>query len=178
MLNPACHYNLVSQDLLTIRCCTARKYISGHKQASHTHATPTKSKVSNFECQMTDDRCQTSDACNGCQTSDIKHCTSRLPYHLLPTQLTRVEGVWCHKSKSLGWLWKHGVGSIDPNVIDIPTPSELRTKAKLTLLSSISTAQDPLISELTSLLTGVYVIIHGPYLKRTQLLCVIGRHRL
>ena len=110
--------------------------------------TPTKSKVSNFECQMTDDRCQTSDACNGCQTSDIKHCTSRLPYHLLPTQLTRVEGVWCHKSKSLGWLWKHGVASIDPNVIDIPTPSELRTKAKLTLLSSISRAQYPLISEL------------------------------
>ena len=115
--------------------------------------TLTKSKVSNVECQMTNDRCQTSDACDRCQTSDIKHCTSRPPYHLLPTQLTRV---WCHKSKSLGWLWKHGAAFIGPNVIDIPTPSELRTKAKLTVLSSISTAQDALVSELTSLLTEDY----------------------
>ena len=27
---------------------------------------------------------------------------------LHPTQLTQAEGVWCHKSKSLGWLKKHG----------------------------------------------------------------------
>ena len=45
-----------------------------------------------------------------------------------------------------------------PNVIDIPTLSELRTKAKLTLLSSVSTTQDPLISELTSLLTEDYFL--------------------
>jgi len=85
--------------------------------------------------------------------SDIKHCTSWPPYHLLPTQLTRV---WCHKSKSLGWLWKHGAAFIGPNVIDILTPSELSTKVKLTLLSSISTAQDALVSEVTSLLTEDY----------------------
>ena len=29
-----------------------------------------------------------------------------------------------------------------------------------------------------SWITGAYVIIHDPYLKRTQLLCVIWRHRL
>ena len=26
-----------------------------------------------------------------------------------PTQLTQGEGFWCHKSKSLGWLKKHGM---------------------------------------------------------------------
>ena len=43
-----------------------------------------------------------------------------------------------------------------PNVIDIPTLSKLCTKAKLTLLSSISTGQDPLRSELTTLLMEDY----------------------
>ena len=28
---------------------------------------------------------------------------------LHPTQLMQGEGVWCHKSKSLGWLKKHGM---------------------------------------------------------------------
>lgn len=39
-----------------------------------------------------------------------------------------------------------------PSVIDIPTLSELRSKAKLTFLSSVSIAQDPLITELASML--------------------------
>ena len=39
-----------------------------------------------------------------------------------------------------------------PNVIDIPSILELRTKAKLVFLSSINTSQDPMITELGSLL--------------------------
>ena len=39
-----------------------------------------------------------------------------------------------------------------PNVIDIPSLSEFRTKAKLCFLSSISTSQDPLIQEILSIL--------------------------
>ena len=39
-----------------------------------------------------------------------------------------------------------------PNVIDIPTISEYRTKAKLTLLSSILTSKDPMITEISELL--------------------------
>ena len=56
-----------------------------------------------------------------------------------------------------------------PNAIDIPTLSELCTKAKLTLISSTSTAQDPLISELTPLLMEDYFLksqcIHNPASK-------------
>ena len=40
-----------------------------------------------------------------------------------------------------------------PNVIDTPSLSDLRTKAKLTLLSSISTSQDPLIEEISWIFT-------------------------
>ena len=39
-----------------------------------------------------------------------------------------------------------------PNVIDIPTLSKLRTQAKLTLLSSVSTSNDPVIKEIYSLI--------------------------
>ena len=39
-----------------------------------------------------------------------------------------------------------------PNVIDIPTISEYRTKAKLTFLSSILTSGDPMITEISELL--------------------------
>ena len=39
-----------------------------------------------------------------------------------------------------------------PNVIDIPTISEYRTKAKLTFLSSILTSKDPMITEISELL--------------------------
>ena len=40
-----------------------------------------------------------------------------------------------------------------PDVIDIPSISELHTKAKLTFLSAISVSQDPMITELESLLS-------------------------
>ena len=40
-----------------------------------------------------------------------------------------------------------------PNVIDIPALSDLRTKAKLTFLTSISTSQYPLIEEILSILS-------------------------
>ena len=40
-----------------------------------------------------------------------------------------------------------------PNVIDIPSLSDLRSKAKLTFLASISTSQDPVIEEILSILT-------------------------
>ena len=41
-----------------------------------------------------------------------------------------------------------------PNGIDIPSILELRTKAKLVFLSTINTSQDPMITELGSLLTN------------------------
>ena len=40
-----------------------------------------------------------------------------------------------------------------PDVIDIPSISELQTKAKLTFLSAISVSQDPMINELETLLS-------------------------
>ena len=40
-----------------------------------------------------------------------------------------------------------------PNVIDIPSLSDLRSKAKLTFLASISTSQDPVIEDILSILT-------------------------
>ena len=40
-----------------------------------------------------------------------------------------------------------------PNVIDIPALYDLRTKAKLTFLASISTSQDHLIEEILSILS-------------------------
>ena len=40
-----------------------------------------------------------------------------------------------------------------PNVIDIPSISDLRSKAKLTFLASISTSQDPVMEEILSILT-------------------------
>ena len=40
-----------------------------------------------------------------------------------------------------------------PNVIDIPSLSDLRSKAKLTFLASISTSQDPVIKEIQSIIT-------------------------
>lgn len=42
---------------------------------------------------------------------------------------------------------------LHPDVIDIPSISELHTKAKLTFLSVISVSQDPMITELGSLLS-------------------------
>ena len=42
-----------------------------------------------------------------------------------------------------------------PNVINIPSLSDLRSKAKLTFLAAISTSQDPVISEILSMLTDV-----------------------
>ena len=39
-----------------------------------------------------------------------------------------------------------------PNVIDIPTIAEYRTKAKFTFLSSILTSKDPVITEISELL--------------------------
>jgi len=39
-----------------------------------------------------------------------------------------------------------------PNVIDIPTLSELRTQAKPTFFSSVSTSNDPVIKEISSLM--------------------------
>ena len=50
-----------------------------------------------------------------------------------------------------------------PNVIDIPSISELHTKAKLTFLSAISVSQDPKITELGSL--GRYAWRHDSALK-------------
>lgn len=41
-----------------------------------------------------------------------------------------------------------------PNVIDIPCLSDLRSKAKLTFLSAISTSKDPFIEELQKILTN------------------------
>ena len=40
-----------------------------------------------------------------------------------------------------------------PNVIDIPSLSELRSKVKLTFLAAISMSQDPVIEEILSILT-------------------------
>ena len=40
-----------------------------------------------------------------------------------------------------------------PNVIDIPSLSDFRSKAKLTFLASISTSKDPVIEEILSILT-------------------------
>ena len=42
-----------------------------------------------------------------------------------------------------------------PNVIDIPSLSDLRSKAKLTFLAAISTSQDPVISKILSMLIDV-----------------------
>ena len=58
--------------------------------------------------------------------------------------------------KIKGWLGlTRGVTNAvihHPNVIDIPTIAEYRTKAKLTFLSSILTSKDPVITEISELL--------------------------
>ena len=81
------------------------------------------------------------------------------PLSTLSWQLTELRRLPSRKCNlpPLGWLNLPRCFTTSalhhPNVIDIPSLSDLRSKAKLTFLASISTSQDPVIEDILSILT-------------------------
>ena len=73
---------------------------------------------------------------------------------ILDSSIKKVQSQCTRKIKSWLGLTKGVTNAVihHPNVIDIPTISEYRTKTKLTFLSSIVTSEDPMITEISDLL--------------------------
>ena len=79
------------------------------------------------------------------------------------SQCTKLIKVWLGLTKGVTNAVIH-----HPNVIDIPTISEYRTKAKLTLLSSILTSKDPMITDQNYCWIKISLQVNAFHLKSTN----------